>query len=69
MLIFRWWVKTELGGDDSADITAEQATNATIEVVQKATKQDNGTFRMIHVAGWETNGGVNQYDGGLRPWS
>lgn len=67
MLMSGQWVQTDMG-DAAADITADEAAKATIELILNAGEQDNGTHRMIHVPGKENNVGVNQYEGGLRPW-
>jgi hypothetical protein len=61
------WVQTDMG-DPSADITADEAAKATIDLLFNADEKDNGVHRMLHVKGKEENVGVNQYDGGLRPW-
>jgi len=55
-------------GDVAADITAAEAAKATIDLLFAAGEKDNGTYRMLHVPGKENNVGVNQYEGGLRPW-
>lgn len=61
------WVQTDMG-DAAADITAAEAAKATVDLLFAAGEKDNGTHRMLHVPGKENNVGVNQYEGGLRPW-
>jgi hypothetical protein len=63
------YVKGGMGKDDpTADITEAEAAKGTMDKIRDATKGDNGTFRMIEVPGWEKAEGLNQYDGGIRPW-
>jgi hypothetical protein len=39
-----------------------------IDIVQKASPEQNGRFVNIHVPGWEEAKGNNQYPGGEVPW-
>lgn len=41
---------------------------ATIKIIDSATREMNGKFLNIKVPGWEENPGVNQYDGKEVPW-
>jgi NAD(P)-dependent dehydrogenase (short-subunit alcohol dehydrogenase family) len=61
------WVQAGMG-DAAADITAAEAAKATIDLLFAVGEKDNGTHRMLHVPGKENNVGVNQYEGGIRPW-
>jgi NAD(P)-dependent dehydrogenase (short-subunit alcohol dehydrogenase family) len=61
------WVQTDMG-DAAADITAAEAAKATVNLLFGAREKDNGTHRMLHIPGKENNVGVNQYEGGTRPW-
>jgi NAD(P)-dependent dehydrogenase (short-subunit alcohol dehydrogenase family) len=61
------WVQTDMG-DVAADITAAEAAKATVDLLFGVGEKDNGTHSMLHVPGKENNVGVNQYEGGTRPW-
>lgn len=62
------WLKTELGGGDMADLTAEQGALATLEIIDKPNAETNGHFTKVRVAGWENVPGPNVYDGKNAPW-
>ncbi|GME46065.1 short chain oxidoreductase [Neofusicoccum parvum] len=61
------WIKTDLGGS-YADLTIEQGSTATLDIILRVTAEDTGKFFNVHVAGWEKAEGVNQYDGKCPPW-
>jgi len=61
------WLKTDLGGN-YADLPVDVGAKATLDKIIGARKEDNGTFMNIKVAGWETTGSSNQYDGINPPW-
>ncbi|KAL7920130.1 hypothetical protein ACQKWADRAFT_299438 [Trichoderma austrokoningii] len=61
------WLKTDMGSD-MADLDAATGAKAVTDLVNKADTSYNGKFYNIHVAGWEHNEGVNQYDGLEIPW-
>ncbi|OJD29425.1 short chain oxidoreductase [Diplodia corticola] len=61
------WIQTDLGGT-GADLTIEQGSNATADIIFRVKKEDNGKFLNVHVPGWEKAEGINQYDGGCPPW-
>ncbi|KAL8858573.1 MAG: hypothetical protein Q9178_004867 [Gyalolechia marmorata] len=61
------WMKTELGGGDRADLTAEQGAKASLHMIFKPGQGLNGQFPRVHVKGWE-NAERNQYDGKNAPW-
>lgn len=50
-----------MGGQD-ADLTVPQGAEAVLNTVIAASGQDNGSFKNIHVPGWE------KYDGQDAPW-
>lgn len=55
------WLRTDLGGP-RADLAPEFGAKATMDIIYKSTKDDNGAFRNIFVEG-------NQmYDGENAPW-
>lgn len=66
MLTFQW-VRTNLGGD-AADLSTEQSSTGVLEIIDNATKADNGKFYNIKVPGWENAEGLNRYDGLQYPW-
>ncbi len=61
------WIKTDLGSD-IADLTVEEGSKATLEVVDAAGKDANGKAYNVLVKRWENNPGLNQYGGGVVPW-
>lgn len=61
------WVKTDLGGS-RADLTVDVSANATLDIVFRVGKEDNGKFFNILVPGWEQAEGINYYDGAQPPW-
>lgn len=62
------WMKTELGGGDMADLTAEQGAKASLDMIFKPGQQLNGQFPKVLIKGWEKAEGNNQYDGTNSPW-
>ncbi|CAO1604790.1 hypothetical protein XANCAGTX0491_008331 [Xanthoria calcicola] len=62
------WMKTDLGGGEMADLTAEEGAKASLEIILRAGQDLNGTFPNILVKGWEKAEGRNQYDGSITPW-
>lgn len=61
-------MKTELGGGEMADLTAEEGAKASLEIILRAGQDLNGKFPNILVKGWEKAEGRNQYDGSITPW-
>ncbi|KAJ5878389.1 hypothetical protein N7455_001854 [Penicillium solitum] len=61
------WLRTDLGGS-RADLPVEVGAEKVLDIIQKATPEQNGKFVNIHVPGWETREGPNQYDGKEIPW-
>ncbi|KAL8905847.1 MAG: hypothetical protein Q9171_006513 [Xanthocarpia ochracea] len=61
------WMKTELGGGDMADLTAEQGAKASLDMIFKPGQGLNGQYPKVLVKGWE-NAERNQYDGKNAPW-
>jgi len=55
-------------GGEGADLPVDVGVKATLDIVLRSTKQDNGKFLNIKVAGWEDNEGPNRYDGADLPW-
>jgi hypothetical protein len=55
-------------GSQDADLPVEVGARQTLDIIHRSTKEDNGKFWNIHVAGWETAPGPNQYDGKELPW-
>ncbi|KAK1149656.1 hypothetical protein N8T08_005208 [Aspergillus melleus] len=62
------WLRTELGGADFADLPSATGAEATMQIIDSATREMNGKFLNIRVPGWEENPGANQYDGKEVPW-
>lgn len=60
-------MKTDLGGGDMADLTAEQGAKASLDMIFKPGQELNGQYPKVHVKGWE-NAERNQYDGKNAPW-
>ncbi|KAL2144618.1 hypothetical protein VTI28DRAFT_8829 [Corynascus sepedonium] len=48
-----WWIKTELGGGDHADLTPEQAAKASLEIVFTEGQVYNGKLPIVAVEGFE----------------
>ncbi|KAL8645433.1 MAG: hypothetical protein Q9226_007307 [Calogaya cf. arnoldii] len=61
------WMRTDLGGGDMADLTAEQGAKASLDMIFKPGQELNGQFPRVHVKGWE-NAERNRYDGKNAPW-
>ncbi|OJJ76668.1 hypothetical protein ASPBRDRAFT_39154 [Aspergillus brasiliensis CBS 101740] len=61
------WLKTDLGSED-ADLPVETGVAAVLDLVLNTGNAVNGRFLNIRVPGWETNPGMNQYDGKELPW-
>lgn len=66
LTILSQWVKTDLGGKDSADLTVDESVNGILETADKIDIKDTGKFLTIRVPGWEN--AQKQYDGSVRPW-
>ncbi|KAL8645078.1 MAG: hypothetical protein Q9226_007464 [Calogaya cf. arnoldii] len=60
------WMKTDLGGGEMADLTAEQGAKASLDMIFKPGQELNGQYPRVHVKGWE-NAERNQYDGKNAP--
>lgn len=52
------WLQSDMGGQD-ADLTVPQGAEAVLKIVMAASRQDNGSFKNIHVPGWEKYDGQN----------
>ena len=61
------WCRTDLGGPD-ADLSAQEGANAVLMIMHERGPDSTGKFLNIHVAGWENNPGLNQYNGAEIPW-
>jgi hypothetical protein len=61
-------MKTDLGGGDMADLTAEQGAKASLDIIFTPGQKYNGKLPKVLVKGWEKNAGNNQYDGAIAPW-
>ncbi|KAJ5773758.1 hypothetical protein N7457_008654 [Penicillium paradoxum] len=61
------WLRTDLGGR-RAHLSAETGAEKVVDIIQKATPEQNGKFINIHVPGWEVPEGADQYDGKEIPW-
>ncbi|KAF9238165.1 hypothetical protein DTO027I6_7872 [Penicillium roqueforti] len=61
------WLRTDLGSK-RADLPVEVGAEKVLDIIQKATPEQNGKFVNIHVPGWEKREGSNQYDGKEIPW-
>jgi NAD(P)-dependent dehydrogenase (short-subunit alcohol dehydrogenase family) len=55
------WLKTDMGGS-YANLEPEIGALQVVEIIQKSTPSDNGSFRQIYVEGWKV------YDGKNIPW-
>ncbi|KAL8780239.1 MAG: hypothetical protein Q9213_006561 [Squamulea squamosa] len=62
------WMKTELGGGEMADLTAEEGAKASLDLIFRPGQELNGQFPKVLVKGWEKAEGNNQYDGSIPPW-
>ncbi|KFY41132.1 hypothetical protein V494_03195 [Pseudogymnoascus sp. VKM F-4513 (FW-928)] len=62
------WMKTDLGGGDMADLTAEEGAKASLDIIFTPGQKYNGLMPKVLVKGWENNPGNNQYDGAIAPW-
>ncbi|KAK5994071.1 C-signal [Cladobotryum mycophilum] len=62
------WMKTDLGGGDMADLTAEEGAKASLDIIFKPGQVYNGLMPKVLVKGWENAPGNNQYDGTIAPW-
>lgn len=60
-------MKTELGGGDTADLTAEEGAKASLDLIFRPGQEFNGQFPKVLVKGWEKAEGNNQYDGSNAP--
>ncbi|KAJ5835357.1 Short-chain dehydrogenase/reductase SDR [Penicillium robsamsonii] len=61
------WLRTDLGSD-RADLPVETGAEKVLDIIQKATPDQNGKFVNIHISGSETQAGANYYDGKEIPW-
>lgn len=61
------WLRTDLGSS-YADLPVETGAEKVVDIVKKASPEQNGKFVTIHVPGWEKAEGNNQYPGGEVPW-
>lgn len=66
--ILAQWMKTDLGGGEMADLTAEEGAKASLDMIFKPGQELNGQFPKILVKGWEKAEGNNQYDGSNSAW-
>lgn len=66
--VFVQWMKTELGGGEMADLTAEEGAKASLDIIFQPGQKFNGQFPKVLVKGWEKAEGANQYDGTNSPW-
>ncbi|RDW58270.1 hypothetical protein BP5796_12200 [Coleophoma crateriformis] len=55
------WLSTDMGGSQ-ANLEPVVGACQVVEIIQKATPADNGSFRQIYVEGWDV------YDGKNIPW-
>jgi hypothetical protein len=55
-------------GSKAADLTVDVGATAVLEIIDQMKKDDNGKFLDIHVPGWDSKGGPNEYKGGVMPW-
>ncbi|KAI1135169.1 NAD(P)-binding protein [Hypoxylon sp. FL0543] len=61
------WVKTAQGGP-YADLDADTAAKAVLDLLKRDRADLNGKFLNIHVPGWEKTTGLHNYDGAEIPW-
>jgi hypothetical protein len=62
------WMKTDLGGGEMADLTAEEGAKASLDIIFRPGQELNGQFPKVLVKGWEKAEGNNQYDGSNSAW-
>ena len=55
-------------GSQDADLEVKTGVKATIDLILKSRPDQNGKFLNIHVPGWKSAPGSNQYDGKDLPW-
>ncbi|KAL4909126.1 hypothetical protein BDW74DRAFT_77830 [Aspergillus multicolor] len=60
------WLKTDLGGRDMADLTAEEGAALSLDIIRGPSRGLNGQFPRIYLPGWENS--RHQYDGSNAPW-
>ncbi|KAI1176630.1 NAD(P)-binding protein [Nemania sp. FL0916] len=60
------WLKTDLGGGDSADLTVEQGAKASLDIIFAPGQKYNGQMPKVLVKGWENKS--HRYDGTNLPW-
>ncbi|KAL4779285.1 hypothetical protein BJX76DRAFT_361923 [Aspergillus varians] len=61
-----YWLKTDLGGGDMADLSAEDGTAASLDIILGPARGLNGKFPRIPVKGYENS--RHQNDGSNAPW-
>jgi hypothetical protein len=61
------YLKTDMSGD-RADLAVDVGAKATLDILFRSTKEDNGRFFNIRVAGYEDVEGPNKYDGKEVAW-
>ncbi|KAJ5486791.1 hypothetical protein N7530_001091 [Penicillium desertorum] len=61
------WLRTDLGSH-RADLPVEVGAEKVLDIIQEVTPEQNGKLVNIHIPGWETREGPNQYDGKEIPW-
>ncbi|KAL8711807.1 MAG: hypothetical protein Q9220_003751 [cf. Caloplaca sp. 1 TL-2023] len=64
------WLRTDMGSalSANADLLVEEGGKAVLEIVHRDGKESSGRFYNIRVSGWESNEGLNKYDGQSIPW-
>ncbi|OQV03721.1 hypothetical protein CLAIMM_08735 [Cladophialophora immunda] len=67
LMVSPGYLKTDMGGD-RADLPVEVGARATLDILFKSTREDNGKYKTIHVPGWENVDGPNVYDGREVAW-
>lgn len=55
------WLQSDMGGQN-ADLTIPHGAEAVLDIVMTVSIRDNGSFKTVHVPGWE------KYDGQKVPW-
>jgi hypothetical protein len=55
-------------GGDNADLPVEVGVKATLDILLRSTRDDNGKFYNIYVPGYENAEGAHRYDGKEIPW-
>ncbi|KAL8765506.1 MAG: hypothetical protein Q9209_007440 [Squamulea sp. 1 TL-2023] len=68
MAISPGWMKTELGGGEMADLTAEEGAKASLDLIIRPGQELNGQYPTVLVKGWEKAEGLSRYDGSSSPW-